>query len=240
MGNKHCAPAAARVSKKKQKEIERYLRDEHTRERLSFLITGVSGAGKSTAIQRCVRNLELPDQNTLRTITNQCLYSRCSYHISLENQVLQYLAEEDSLPEEVRAYCASSKMKEIEYRYGNVGPVLSAEEETELREAYTQQQLRCTLELLDPGADYLANLFLNENDGFEYTIEDLLRMRLKTTGIVETDFPLSDFCDIGVENIVRCYFRMFYRRFTMTLGGIDPYRTRRAAKRTQEMVALLS
>ncbi|KAG8454794.1 hypothetical protein GDO86_001131 [Hymenochirus boettgeri] len=175
------------------KEIEKILKDYKKKERkeIKLLLLGTGESGKSTFIKqmRIIYGTGFSEQDRLscaRLIHQNIVTCTQSLVGAMETLQVPYSSDENKMNGILINELDALKIQMIEKPYAKaIGKLWS---DTGIQKCYERRR---EFQLLDSTSYYLSNLQRLTQDGYEPTDEDILRIRMPTTGINEYCFTVE-------------------------------------------------
>ena len=185
--------------KKYNNEIDKYMDDEHTKDRstISLLLLGPGGSGKSTVFKQMERIYQGPIQN--RILKDAAQYIRQNilediYDLATYNRILSASDPECELGEEAQEICtmiASLKgghLEETSLDTELAKQILILWNDKGLQNTY---RIRKRSHIMDNAPYFFENINRIADPKYKTNFEDYVRVRHRTTGIIESQFPVD-------------------------------------------------
>ncbi|KAM4710013.1 guanine nucleotide-binding protein subunit alpha-15-like [Discoglossus pictus] len=175
------------------REIDRILQDQKKRDRkeLKILLLGTGESGKSTFIKqmRIIHGVGFSEQDRkmyARLVHQNIVTCAQSLVGAMEALRVPYSKEENKMNASLIKDIDMYKMQEIEKPH--VQAIKKLWSDPGIRKCY---EMRREFQLLDSANYYLSNLDRLTQEGYHPTDEDILRIRIPTTGINEYCFTVE-------------------------------------------------
>mmetsp|Transcript_4454 Transcript_4454/g.3894 ORF Transcript_4454/g.3894 Transcript_4454/m.3894 type:complete len:383 (-) Transcript_4454:91-1239(-) len=197
--NKNKDNGKKKTEEKKSAEIDRYLNDlnQQNNKTISLLLLGPGGSGKSTVLKQMEKIYRGSVQNKILKDAAQYIRQNILediYDLATQNAILKASHPECQLSEQSQEICtriASLKgghLEETELTPDLAKSIMILWKDKGLQETYN---IRKRSHIMDNAPYFFSNIDRISNQNYTTNFEDYVRVRHRTTGIIESEFDVN-------------------------------------------------